>query len=131
MWKRVSLNSNTAAMVEMDLKRRFPQARCELFVRNKGGGRDQYWTGNFGAVLQCLETVCASCTGLCVRYNPDHPYGMVCMVTCDCPRPERMCLELNQRPRAMMVLVHDGNRDVLVGNFSGPRYTASSRCGTR
>lgn len=126
MWKRVSLNLNTAAMIEMDFQRRFPKAVCEIFLRNKGGGRDQYWTGSFGAALKHLETVCSSCTGLYVRYRPDHPYGMVCTVGCDCPRPERMCLELNQRPRAMMVVVHDGKRDVLVGNSIGPASTASS-----
>ncbi len=125
MWKRVSLNSNAAAMIEMDFQRRFPKARCELFLRSKEGGRDQYWTGSFAAAAKRLETGCPSCSGLCVRYNPEHPYGMVCVAVCDCQRPERVCRELDQRPRVMMVVVHDGQRDLLVGHTVVPLRAAA------
>lgn len=119
MWKRVALGSNTAAMIEMDVGRRYPAARCEMYLRLKSG-EEHYWKAGFADAVKRLAQECSACDGLRMQYSPEHPYGMVCTALCDCPSPAPACRELKRRPRAMLVLVHNGRQDVLVGSNFGP-----------
>ncbi len=120
MWQHSSNPEQTAQIIEADLKRRFPGGCVEIFYRTLDASGEQYWNGELPAAMQKIQQGCEGCSGADFHYDPGHKYGMVCTAVCTCKKPRPACSHWAQRPRVMVLLTHNGARDVLIGQRGTP-----------
>ncbi len=129
LWKHCSEPDAAGKWIESDLAGRYPHGAMEVFVRGMNQAQDRTWAGGFCSALQQVTGGCGRACGVLLRYDPGHPYGMICTAVCDCPKPQGACRERESRPRATLLLLHTGTRDILIGQRAAPLVSTGSRTG--
>lgn len=112
-----------AEHIYAELRARYPHGVFEAFLHAKGDKHEWHETGSLDKLMPRVIRFCAEFPEAAIHYNPDHPYGIVSVITCDCsevnvsPCAEK-CKGPKEHPRAFLRLVSDGSHDVLVGSRS-------------
>lgn len=103
-----------------DLLERFPGATVELFLHTQDGEHPECVRGGLSLALSRLSDFCRAFPRVLVRYQPEHPYGMISTIMCDCVTPPEACPHRCQsgreRPWALLTLVHLGEAEVHAGS---------------
>lgn len=113
------VGSDIVGQIASDLLSRFSDAQAELFLKLCDSEKVQQFNAPLKDVLPIFEYFCGCYSGALVRYEPDHPYGIVSTVWCQCKpseEAEKNDRTLDQRCRAMLVLTRVGIQEVLVGS---------------
>ena len=119
----------TLQKISTDLLARNEHVTAELFLQGKGPstgeGRPREYKGPLVQMLALLEKYCVQFPRGIVRYEPDHPYGLVMTIICHCHDVDHgacatKCPNFDERPRALLTLRHIGTEDVLIGEKEIP-----------
>ncbi|HIJ66432.1 MAG TPA: hypothetical protein HPP77_10830 [Candidatus Hydrogenedentes bacterium] len=105
--------------IARDLVARFPDAEAELFLNGRGGAGGTRYKGNIKDMLLLLRRFCSGFPGAQVRFEPEHPYGMVAsLVGQVSPRSNDRANTVpnpREQPRALLTLTAVGGRKIEVG----------------
>lgn len=102
----------------------YPEGQFELHLHPRGAVRGKRLNGGAGEVLGEFTQFCVQFPGALVKYAPTHPYGMLSDIICSCagiPCPcQTVCHGSSEKPWAMLLLIQNGGKAVLVGKHAPP-----------
>lgn len=112
--------------IAAELLARYPDARAELFLDERGPLKPRKSEGALAELLPALVEFCKEMPRAWVLFEPAHPYGIVSKVVghCHCPNGgcKTACTRYYERPRALLTLTRVGTDEVKVGGYLKPRY---------
>lgn len=118
------LRSTLIGIVD-EVARVYPLGEFELHLHSRGGGAGQCQKGGAVGMLAKLNEFCTQFPGALVRYTPNHPYGIISDIVCDCDGIQTTCPTkcrgMADRPRAFLLLIHDGVQAVVLGKYEPPK----------
>lgn len=110
--------------IASDLCGRYPEAYAEIFLLRRRNSLPQAHKGELTDVLPPFVRFCNEFFNIQVVYQPLHPYGMVCRVTCYCQMQyspcRTRCLTTEERPNAMVLLTRTHGKAVALGSRKNP-----------
>ncbi len=95
----------------------------EIIYHTKDSPKEQYWKSGLPNLLEKIQGECETCTGAFIHYNPEHMYGIVCTAVCTCETPSGTCTRRELRPQVMVILTHNGKKDILIGRRGSPQLS--------
>lgn len=105
------------------LRFQFPDALAELFLDERGPFRPRQHKGRLEELLPLFVEFCSRLPRAWIRYEPNHPYGIVSKVIghCDCPpgNCKTQCQHYDERPHALLTITKNGDSEVLLGGSTG------------
>ena len=110
-----------AAHIYAELTARYPQGVFEAFLHAKGDLHEWHETGALSTLMPRIIRFCAEFPEAVIQFDPEHPYGIVSVITCDCSEVDaspcaEKCKGPKEHPKAFLRLVNDGLHDVVVGS---------------
>lgn len=113
-----------ATRMAYELMTRFPDALVDMYWDPRNNQRPRQFSGPIKQVIPVLQRFCCSLPRAWIKFEPDHPYGMVLRIVghCDCPSKDckRMCKRFRDRPEALLTLTRVGAHDVSIGGYQKP-----------
>lgn len=122
------INGQLGALLQRivdDMTRLYPCGQFELHMHARGSKEYRHIKEGTACVAQELVEFCSKFPSALVRYSPGDAYGCISTIVCDCTGAPNTCptkcCSVAERPRAFLLLVNDGERDVLLGKYEPPR----------
>ncbi len=108
-----------------DMTRLYPFGQFELHLHSHGSKEYKHIRDGTARVAETLVEFCSEFPNALVRYTPGNAYGNISTIVCDCRGAKQVCptkcCSIAERPRAFLLLLHDGVDDVLLGRHEPPR----------
>ncbi|MCC6489411.1 MAG: hypothetical protein IT364_18055 [Candidatus Hydrogenedentes bacterium] len=102
----------------------YPEGEFELHLHPRGTVHGRRLNGSADQVLAGFLEFCIQVPGAEIKYAPAHPYGMLSDIICTCEGLrcpcQAMCHSSSERPWAMLLLIQDGGKDILLGRLAPP-----------
>jgi hypothetical protein len=82
---------SAVSYVIADLTVRYPEGIAEVYMQARQGSSRVEKLVAVRALRPCLAQFCGALPFASVRYEPEHPYGLVAVLRCACAQPPKCC----------------------------------------
>lgn len=102
-----------------DLVKRYPEGVVEVYMQARQGFSRVRKVVAVRALQRCLAQFCGTLPFVSVRYEPEHPYGLVAVFRCGCDQPPKGCATrcpAGTEPSVLLRLAHNGSDEIKLGS---------------